>query len=165
MLFNSYAFIFVFLPITLIGYFALNRLKSPTPAKVFFVGASLYFYSYFNIKNLPLLIFSILVNFTISQLLHRELKWISKKRLFQFGLVLNLGLLCFFKYAGLLGIAQIVLPLGLSFYTLQQIAFLVDSYEGLAEKKKFLDYSFFVSFFPQLVSGPIVHYQHLMPQL
>ena len=93
------------------------------------------------------------------------------------GLVFNLGLLGFFKYADFviwninwlfelkLNPLVAVLPLGISFFTLQQIGFLVDSYEGLAEEKSFIDYAVFVSFFPQLVSGPIVHYGHLMPQI
>lgn len=163
MLFNSYVFIFVFLPIALLGYFALNHFKQILAGKIWLIAASLYFYSYFNIKNLPLLLTSILVNYLIGHYLHKDIK--NKKQLLQLGLVFNVGLLCFFKYAGLVGFAQILLPLGLSFYTLQQIGFLVDSYEGLAEEKSFVDYALFVSFFPQLVSGPIVHYQHLMPQI
>ena len=165
MLFNSYTFIFGFLPVALLGYFLLTHFKQLTLSKCWLISCSLYFYSFWNIKNLPLLVLSIFVNFILTQNLHRELGWISKNNLFKLGLVFNIGLLCFFKYAGLLGFAQIALPLGLSFFTLQQIGFLVDSYEGLAERKEFLDYALFVSFFPQLVSGPIVHYQHLMPQI
>jgi D-alanyl-lipoteichoic acid acyltransferase DltB (MBOAT superfamily) len=98
------------------------------------------------------------MNYSLGHLLHRELKWVSKVNLFRFGLIFNIGLLSFFKFSGFL------LPLGLSFFTLQQIAFLIDSYEGLTEKKDFIDYAVFVSFFPTLISGPIVHYQHLIPQ-
>ncbi len=163
MLFNSYAFIFAFLPVALMGYFTLNHFKQITMGKYWLVAASLYFYSYWNVKNLPLLLTSIVVNYFIGHYLHKNISW--KKTLFQLGLVFNIGLLCFFKYAGLVGFAQIALPLGLSFYTLQQIGFLVDSYEGLAEEKSFLDYAVFVSFFPQLISGPIVHYQMMMPQI
>lgn len=163
MLFNSYAFIFAFLPIALLGYFGLNHFKQITMGKIWLVGASLYFYSFWNIKNLPLLLLSILVNYGIGHYLQKNTA--SKKALFQFGLFFNIGLLCFFKYVGLLGFAKLALPLGLSFYTLQQIGYLVDSYEGLAEEKSFLDYSVFVSFFPQLISGPIVHYQMMMPQI
>jgi alginate O-acetyltransferase complex protein AlgI len=163
MLFNSYAFIFAFLPVAIIGYFTLNHFKQITLGKMWLVGASLYFYSYFTYKNLPLLIGSILANYFIGHYLHTDIK--GKKWLFKFGLVFNIGLLCFFKYAGLVGFAKIALPLGLSFFTLQQIGFLIDSYEGLAEEKNFLDYAVFVSFFPQLISGPIVHYQQMMPQI
>ncbi len=159
MLFNSYAFIFVFLPIALAGYFSINHFKRITLGKCWLIGASLYFYTYFSYKNLPILLFSLCMNYILGSLLHQDLKWISKLNLFRFGLFLNIGLLSFFKFSGFL------LPLGLSFFTLQQVAFLIDSYEGLTEKKGFIDYAFFVSFFPTLISGPIVHYQHLIPQI
>ena len=163
MLFNSYGFIFLFLPVALLGYFGLNHFKQITLGKMWLIAASLYFYSYWNIKNLPLLLTSILVNYAIGQYLQKDISW--KKNLFRFGLVFNVGLLCFFKYAGLVGFAKIALPLGISFFTLQQIGFLVDAYEGLNTEKSFLDYTVFVSFFPQLISGPIGHFQHLMPQI
>lgn len=163
MLFNSYAFIFAFLPVSILGYFTLNHFKQITLGKVWLILASLYFYSYWNTKNLPLLLTSIIVNYCIGQMLLKEFSY--KKMLFHFSLCFNIGLLCFFKYAGLVGFAKIALPLGVSFFTLQQIGYLVDSYEGLTEKKSLTDYALFVSFFPQLISGPIVHYQHLMPQI
>jgi alginate O-acetyltransferase complex protein AlgI len=159
MLFNSYSFIFAFLPVALIGYFVLNHLKQFSLAKVWLIGASLYFYTFYTFHNLPILTMSLLTNYFIGHSLHSEQKWISRQNLFRFGLVFNIVLLSFFKYSGFL------LPLGLSFYTLQQVAFLIDSYEGLAEEKSFLDYAVFVCFFPTLISGPIVHYQHLMPQI
>lgn len=163
MLFNSYAFIFIFLPVALLGYFSLNHFNKITLGKFWLVAASLYFYSYWSMKNLPLFIVSITVNYFIGHYLHMGISW--KQTLFRLGLVFNIGLLCFFKYSGLVGLAELALPLGLSFYTLQQVGFLIDSYEGLAEEKSFIDYAVFVTFFPQLISGPIVHYQHLMPQI
>lgn len=163
MLFNSYVFIFAFLPLALLGYFALNHFKQIFLGKAWLVFASLYFYSFYNVKNLPLLVGSILINYFIGHYLHQDIP--SKKYVFRFGLVFNVGLLAFFKYAGVLDIAHIALPLGISFFTLQQIGFLIDSYEGLAEEKSFLDYAVFVSFFPQLISGPIVQYQQMMPQI
>lgn len=163
MLFNSYPFIFAFLPVALVGYYLLNHFQLVKSAKAWMILASFYFYSYWSVKNLPLLVLSILMNFTIGHFLKKEIKF-SKPLLFKMGLVFNLGLLFFFKFADV-AFANVALPLGISFWTLQQVAFLVDSYEGLAEEKSFLDYCFFVSFFPQLVSGPIVHYSHLMPQL
>ena len=159
MLFNSYAFIFTFLPITLLGYYGLNSFKQTTLSKIWLIGASLYFYTFFGYKNLPILLLSLCLNFILCHFLRRKGESKGKKYLFRFGLLFNIGLLCCFKYSGW------ILPLGLSFYTLQQIAFMVDSYEGLVEEKSFLDYAVFVTFFPQLVSGPIVHYQHLMPQI
>jgi alginate O-acetyltransferase complex protein AlgI len=173
MLFNSYPFLFSFLPITLIGYYSLNHFQKISGAKIWLVLASLFFYSYASLHNLPLLLASIGVNFLLAQKLQKT----RSKPLFQLGLAFNLGLLGFFKYANFavwnvnflfqlkLNPLVAVFPLGLSFYTLQQIAFLVDAYEGLAEEKGFLDYAVFVSFFPQLISGPIVHYSHLMPQI
>ena len=151
MLFNSYFFIFAFLPLALIGYFVLNHLKQISLAKVWLIGASLFFYTFYTFNNLPILTISILTNYFIAHSLHSEQKWISKQNLFRIGLIFNITLLSFFKYSSFL------LPLGLSFYTLQQVAFLIDNYEGLAEEKSFLDYAVFVCFFPTLISGPIVH--------
>lgn len=174
MLFNSYAFIFAFLPITLVGYFTLNHFKQVNLGKVWLILASLYFYSFWNINNLPLLLTSIGVNFLLGRYLRQG---VSRKTLFRLGLLFNLGLLGFFKYANFtilninwlleLKLNPIVafLPLGISFFTLQQVGYLVDSYEGLTEEKSFIDYSLFVSFFPQLISGPIVRYTQMMPQV
>lgn len=117
MLFNSYAFIFAFLPIALTGYFVINSTRHYTLGKYWLLAASLYFYTYFSFKNLPILILSILTNFFLSTLFHRELSWISKKTLFRFGLVFNIGLLCFYKYSGFL------LPLGLSFLPFSKLPF------------------------------------------
>ncbi len=142
MLFNSYAFIFAFLPVALLGYFTLNHFKQITLGKCWLIAASLFFYTFFTYKNLPILLLSLCTNFVIGHFLRTDPKWISKLNLFRIGLVFNIGLLSFFKYSGFL------LPLGLSFFTLQQIAFLIDSYEGLAEEKTFLDYAVFVSFSP-----------------
>lgn len=177
MLFNSYVFIFAFLPVALIGHFTLNHLKQVTLAKAWLIAASFYFYSYWNINNLPLLLTSIGVNFLIARFMQRGTQGISKKNLLRLGLIFNLGLLGFFKYANFtilninwlleLKLNPIVafLPLGISFFTLQQVAYLVDSYEGMTEEKSLLDYALFVSFFPQLISGPIVRYGQLMPQI
>jgi D-alanyl-lipoteichoic acid acyltransferase DltB (MBOAT superfamily) len=103
-------------------------------------------------------------------------KYFSKKSLLQIGLVFNIGLLVYFKYMDFfisntnslintdIGLLHFALPLAISFFTLQQIAFLVDSYEGLVKEKNFLDYTIFVTFFPQLIAGPIVHHKEMMPQ-
>lgn len=159
MLFNSYPFIFAFLPLALLVYFTLNHFKLITQAKIWLILASLYFYTFFSFRNLPILLLSIIINFYLASFLQSDQTIFSKKLIFRFSLFFNIGLLCFYKYSGLL------FPLGLSFFTLQQIAFLVDAYEGLAEKKSFLDYMSFICFFPTLISGPIVHYGQLMPQL
>ena len=105
-----------------------------------------------------------------------ENSFFTKKRLLLIGIVFNVGFLFYFKYMDFfisnvnaltgseLTLLHLALPLGISFYTLQQIAFIVDSYEGLVKKKHFLDYTLFVIFFPQLIAGPIVHYKEVMPQ-
>jgi D-alanyl-lipoteichoic acid acyltransferase DltB (MBOAT superfamily) len=100
----------------------------------------------------------------------------KRKALFYFALLFNIGLLCFFKYMDFfienvnwlfgseIGLLKIVLPLGISFFTLQQLAFVIDVYTGQAKENKFIDYGLFVTFFPQLVAGPIVHYKDIIPQ-
>ena len=176
MLFNSYIFIFAFLPAILIGYFGLNRFGKDKLAKSWLLLCSLFFYSYWNINYLPLILGSIIVNFALTNRLQSELCQ-NRKLWFFLGLGFNLGLLGFFKYADFflanvnfvfstdIQYLRFLLPLGISFFTLQQVAYLVDAYEGVAGEKKFIDYALFVSFFPQLIAGPIVHYSEMMPQL
>ena len=180
MLFNSYEFIFVFLPVSFFIYFYLNHKRLTTASKIWLVFASLFFYSWWNIVYLPLILTSVFFNYTIaSAIVERDAlkkKYFSKKSLLQIGLVFNIGLLAYFKYADFfisntnslvntdIGLLHLALPLAISFFTLQQIAFLVDSYEGLAKEKKFINYIMFVTFFPQLIAGPIVHHKEMMPQ-
>jgi len=179
MLFNSYEFIFVFLPISFFVYFYLNSKRVVTAAKVWLVFTSLFFYSWWNIWFLPLIITSVFFNFALAKLIGSEIninKYFSKKIMLLAGLIFNISLLGYFKYADFfisntnilintnIGILNLALPLAISFFTLQQIAFLVDTYEGLVKEKNFLDYSLFVTFFPQLISGPIVHHKEMMPQ-
>ena len=180
MLFNSYEFIFVFLPVSFFIYFYLNHKRLTTASKIWLVFASLFFYSWWNIVYLPLILTSVFFNYTIaSAIVERDAlkkKYFSKKSLLQIGLVFNIGLLAYFKYADFfisntnslvntdIGLLHLALPLAISFFTLQQIAFLVDSYEGLAKEKNFLNYIIFVTFFPQLIAGPIVHHKEMMPQ-
>ena len=180
MLFNSYEFIFVFLPVSFFIYFYLNHKRLTTASKIWLVFASLFFYSWWNIVYLPLILTSVFFNHAIASAIveYDELKkkYFSKKSLLQIGLVFNIGLLAYFKYADFfisntnslvntdIGLLHLALPLAISFFTLQQIAFLVDSYEGLAKEKNFLNYIIFVTFFPQLIAGPIVHHKEMMPQ-
>jgi D-alanyl-lipoteichoic acid acyltransferase DltB (MBOAT superfamily) len=162
------------------GYFYLNHKKLTTASKSWLLLSSLFFYSWWNIAYLPLILTSIFINFSIARLIinkdERKNKTISKKLLLQIGIVFNIGLLAYFKYADFfisntnilfntdIGLLNLALPLAISFFTLQQIAFLIDTYEGLAKEKNFLNYSIFVTFFPQLIAGPIVHHNHMMPQ-
>lgn len=177
MLFNSYIFIFAFLPITFFAYFYLASKKLIIGAKAFLVFASLFFYSWWNVIYLPLILGSILFNFAIGVSLSKDdhVK-ISKKTIIVFGIVINLLLLSYFKYMDffisntnlLLGsnmtLFHIVLPLGISFFTFTQIAYIVDAYRGEVKEMDYLNYSLFVTFFPHLLAGPILHHKEIMPQ-
>ena len=168
MLFNSLLFITLFLPLTLFGWYGLQRLENPTYAKVFLVGMSLWFYGYFNYYYLAILVSSVVVNFGCSKLFSFCHKEGSEKLVLTAGLLFNLALLFYFKYFNFFvencnfffhtgwHVKTIVLPLGISFFTFQQISFLVDRYRKTAPDYAFLDYACFVTFFPQLVAGPIV---------
>src|SRR3569833_140596 len=165
MLFNSIAFLGCFLPLVLIGW----RLLSLTRNRALVVGwlslSSLAFYAYWNWHYAPLLLLSLGVNFGLGRSLQkRRSRW-----LLVLGLVWNLGLLGYFKYFNffvanvdaLTGLdwplRNIILPLGISFFTFQKIAFLVDAFRGILGKIRFSDFALFVLFFPQLIAGPIVH--------
>ncbi len=178
MLFNSYEFIFAFLPISFFIYFYLNSQKLTHAAKAFLVFASLFFYSWWNIAYLPIILSSMLFNYIIGVSLSREKEQtrISKKTLLVFGVVANVALLGYFKYTdflienvnllinGHIPLLHLALPLAISFFTFQQIAYLVDSYRGETQEYDFLNYANFVAFFPQLIAGPIVHHAEMMPQ-
>ena len=178
MLFNSYEFIFMFLPFTFFIYFFLLSKRLVTGAKGFLVFASLFFYSWWNVLYLPLILSSMLFNYVVGSSLNKksEQAKVSKKQLLLFGLASNLSLLGYFKYTdffidnfnGIFGsdvpLLHIALPLAISFFTFQQIAYLVDSYRGQTKEYDFLNYALFVTFFPQLIAGPIVHHKEMMPQ-
>lgn len=180
MLFNSYEFIFLFLPITLIGYYLLNRIRLTLASNAWLLFASLFFYAWWDAKYLPLLLGSILFNYTIGNLIVdynlNKKNVVSKKQLLITGITGNLLLLGFYKYTDFMlgninqltgvqiSLLKMVLPLGISFFTITQIAFLVDCYEGLVKERKLLNYSLFVTFFPHLLAGPILHHKEMMPQ-
>jgi len=179
MLFNSYEFIFLFLPITFFIYFYLNKKRLTEASKGFMVFASLFFYSWWNIAYLPLILVSMLFNYVVGRQLssyeHKKKNY-SKKGLLAFGIIANLGLLGYFKYSDFfienlntvfstdVSLLHLALPLAISFYTFQQIAYLVDSYRSETKEYDFLNYAIFVTFFPQLIAGPIVHHAEMMPQ-
>ncbi|MBQ0721058.1 MAG: MBOAT family protein [Gammaproteobacteria bacterium] len=172
MLFSSYPFIFAFLPITLIGYFFLSRQWGKEPAIAWLVVCSLTFYSWWNPHYLALLSASIIINYLMGKALAKS----PRKKLLVFGVALNLLALGYYKYANFfvdnvnslfdshIYLQEIILPLAISFFTFQQIAFLVDAYRGEAEEYSFLHYCLFVTFFPQLIAGPIVHHKEMLPQ-
>jgi len=178
MLFNSYAFICVFLPATLIGFFVLAR-AGKLWATCWLVLASLLFYAYWNPRYLPLLLGSIVFNYAAGRLLIRNAagtRPLNKSAILAVAIGSNLLLLAYYKYAGffventeaVLGldwsIPHIVLPLGISFFTFTQIAYLVDVYRGTAREARFIHYALFVSYFPHLIAGPILHHSEMMPQ-
>lgn len=178
MLFNSYEFIFFFLPFTFFIYFYLLNKRLITGAKGFLVFSSLFFYSWWNITYLPIILSSMLFNYTIGNSLNDNFNRvkITKKALLIIGISFNITLLGYFKYSdffienfnlafdGSVPLLNLALPLAISFFTFQQIAYLVDSYRGETKEYDFLNYSLFVTFFPQLIAGPIVHHSEMMPQ-
>lgn len=176
MLFNSYIFIFIFLPAALMLYYGLNSLKQYTMAKIALVILSVVFYSYCHLGYAVLLLGSIAVNFIIHSFLIKEKRAGLRKTCLVCGIVFNLGLLGYFKYLGfftenmnqLFGadftVIKVALPLGISFFTFQQVSFVIDSYYRKTEHYALVDYALFVSFFPQLVAGPIVLHSEIVPQ-
>lgn len=176
MLFNSYEFIFAFLPVTLIIFIFIARINSET-AIAWLVFASLFFYGWWNPVYLILIISSMGVNYSTGYLINRFRDNRKKaKFLLIVGILFNLSLLGYYKYANFFlenigyilesefRVRQILLPLAISFFTFQQLAFLIDAYKGITKEYKFLHYALFVTFFPQLIAGPIVHHKEILPQ-
>ncbi|MEM9003742.1 MAG: MBOAT family protein [Cyanobacteria bacterium P01_F01_bin.86] len=176
MLFNSPEFIFVFLPLCLAIFYGLKNINARLSIS-FLVSASLFFYGWWNPSYLILIVFSIIVNFAISRGIASQKNTRNRAKLtLTLGVLFNLGLLGYFKYANFfvdnLSIAigheipfgHVVLPLAISFFTFQQIAFLVDTFRFDFKPYGFIDYCLFVTFFPQLIAGPIVHHSEMMPQ-
>ena len=177
MLFNSYVFMLAFLPLTLLCYFLLGRLPDKIQLnKVFLVLASFLFYGYNNPSYVPIIAGSILINYALSQLMLTQRKKALRLPLMLLGLFLNLGVLFYFKYHdfffenlngafGLhLTLNHLALPLGISFFTFQQLSYVIDSYKRTVPRYNILDYSLFVTFFPQLIAGPIVLHSEIVPQ-
>lgn len=178
MLFNSFAFFLVFLPLALLGYVVLSR-YSLRMSIIFLLFASVAFYCYWDITFLPLLALSICTNFAVGRsisLRHGQGRLKAAKSWLVAGLVFNLSLLVFFKYADFLlsnvavltgaSIAPmgIVLPIGISFFTFTQIAYLVDCHAGKVKDYQPESYGLFVTYFPHLIAGPILHHKEMMPQ-
>lgn len=179
MLFNSYVFIFLFLPLALAGYYLLNYLKKYRVAGIFLIGMSLWFYGYFNKSYLLIICGSIAANYLLSVLINRGGGCGNKgtrKIILTFGILANIAVIFYFKYFNFFienvnsifgktfELKNIALPLGISFFTFQQVSYLVDSYKGETKGYTFDEYALFVSFFPQLVAGPIVLHNEVIPQ-
>lgn len=160
MLFNSFGFLFLFLPVAVVGYQLLRR------HGVAWLGiCSLFFYAWWDWRFLPLLLLSICFNYGAGRglcLLAGRLRDAALAA----SLAVNLGVLAWFKYtAFLFGISPgLPLPIGISFFTFTQIAFLVDCWRGVAREPRFTAYLLFVSYFPHLVAGPVLHHAEMMPQ-
>ncbi len=177
MLFNSYEFIFAFLPITFFIYFYLNHKRLTEVSKGFLVFSSLFFYSWWNPIYLPIILVSMIFNYGVGEVFSKDkFTKVSKKTVLWFAILSNITLLAYFKYMDFfisnvnyitgenIGLYHLALPLGISFFTFQQISYLVDSYKGETTEYDFLNYALFVTFFPQLIAGPIVHHKEMMPQ-
>lgn len=176
MLFNSYVFILFFLPLTLLLYFGANRLGKTKLAQIFLIMLSLYFYSYFHLNYLLIIIASVIFNYVCSRMIIKRNQDGYAKLLMAFGILANVGVIFYFKYFNFvlenvnmifstsLSLKTILMPLGISFFTFQQISYLVDSYKGETGGYDFVEYALFVVFFPQLIAGPILLHQEMIPQ-
>ncbi len=181
MLFNSYVFLLLFFPLTLAGYYILKKFDQIVPMKLWLIGMSLWFYGYFNPWYLFIILGSIAVNYLLCVLMRRyapkDLKPGLRKILMILGVVFNVGILFYYKYFNFfidnvnavfktsIFVEKILLPLGISFFTFQEIGFMVDAYRGEVENLTFIDFALFVTFFPQLIAGPIVTQDEMLPQL
>ena len=171
MLFSSAEFIFGFLPVTFLIYFVLAR-TSLIYARLWLLLASIFFYGWWNPANILLITASMAFNFIVGSALFKS----RRRGVLALGVSANVATLFYYKYAnffiGNLNLIadkqfpflHVVLPLGISFFTFTQIAYLVDCYQGKASDYKFSNYCLFVTFFPHLIAGPIVHHTQLMPQ-
>jgi len=179
MLFNSYVFIFIFIPITVIIFFGLIKFRLIKAAILALTISSFFFYSYWNVAYLPLLLISMVFNYLVGKAI-TEVKLQSKqaKMFLLLGITVNLSLIAYYKYASFflssinnilkinLNIPEIILPLGISFFTFTQIAYLVDAYRGETKGTNYdlVTYGLFIGFFPHLIAGPIVLHDEIIPQ-
>lgn len=183
MLFTTFDFIFIYLPIVFTIYFILNKLRLIRLGIAFLAVASIFFYGYWNYIYVPLIIASFTFNFfvgsklcAIATKLEGQEKAKKPKGFLTFGILANITLLGYYKYTdffienfnGIFGssvpIMHVILPLGISFFTFTQIAFLVDCYRGFVRERSFINYALFVTYFPHLLAGPIIHHAEMMPQ-
>lgn len=180
MLFNSFIYIMIFLPVVVSGYYLLGRGTRPTLSRALLVAASLIFYIYGGLQVLPFLLVSMGINYGLGEAILRRAEEAGtgvRKALLASGIIFNVLSLGVFKYADFfianinalahakLAPLGLLMPLAISFYTFRQIAYLVDCWRGDAEKSSLLDYCLFVTFFPSLIAGPIVRQREFMPQL
>lgn len=178
MIFSTYPFIFLFLPVTFVVYFFFNHFRYHSLAKIWLILCSLYFYGQGSPDFFPFFLGSIVGNYIIGTTMARMEgeQRVQKKLLLFVGLAGNIGLLGYYKYTDFFienynlltgsaySLKHIVLPIGISFFTFQLIAFLVDSYRGETRQYDIINYLLFITFFPQLIVGPIIHHGEVVPQ-
>ncbi len=177
MLFNSYIFIFAFLPFVLLLYYGLNRYGKHETALVALFFCSMFFYGWWDVRYIPVILVSVMINYCFANLLHPEDDGGQKpKWILTLAVVVNLSMLGYFKYINFFadvvnqitgteyGFGDIILPLGISFFTFQQVMYLVDTWRGHCKKYGVLHYLSFVTFFPHLVAGPLLHHSKVMSQ-
>lgn len=166
------------MPVVLAGFFLLAKISQPS-AIGWLATSSIFFYAYWNILALPILVISILVNYWFGALISRpSLK--HRQSVLVLAIIVNLVALAYYKYANFfidninelrilmdfdpLDSVSIILPIGISFFTFTQIAFLIDSFQDKVKEPDFIQYTLFVSFFPHLLAGPLLHHKQMMPQ-
>lgn len=176
MLFSSHSFIFLFLPITLFVYHFLGKFGKARYAVNWLVASSLFFYGWWNPIYLTLILASIGVNYALGCWISKSASSLSKKRILTAGIVLNIATISYYKYTNFIidnlnfffgtdyHFKNIILPLAISFFTFQQIMYLVDIYRGETIPHSFMHYCLFITFFPQLIAGPIIHQGDVLPQ-
>ncbi|CAH0218559.1 Peptidoglycan O-acetyltransferase [Massilia sp. Bi118] len=174
MLFNSFTFLFLFLPLTALGYFMLAR-KSHEYAAAWLALASLIFYGWWSVAYIPLLLGSIVFNYWMGQRIGAA-SGPARKQWLTAAVGADLLLLAYYKYtdffiSGVNGLTgadipalHIILPIGISFFTFTQIAYLVDTYQSKVSESRFLHYVLFITYFPHLIAGPVLHHAEMMPQ-
>lgn len=173
MLFNSPEFIYFFLPFSIAVWWLLQNLERESDAQLLVIICSVYFYGWWDTRYVPLLIGNAIANFYVGQRIFQT----KSKNLLIAGLLYNVGLLGYFKYSDFfienwntatgndVPLLHLILPLGISFFTFQVIAYLVDCYRGYVEDFNLRRFAFSISFYPHLIAGPILHYSDVMPQL
>ncbi len=177
MVFNSYIFILAFLPITLFVYFGLCKLGNRIFCKTWLLVMSLVFYGYFNFKYLAIIIASVMINYFFSYLIKNGRSKGYAKPILILAIILNLGSIFYFKYYDFFieninvvlktsfTLKHLLLPLGISFFTFQQLSYLIDTYKGEIVECTLLDYALYITFFPPLIAGPIVLNGEFLPQI
>lgn len=175
MLFNSYVFLLGFLPATLLGFFLFGRV-SKTAGALWLAGASVFFYGWWDTRYIPLLAASICGNYWAGAYIARRPGSDKGRRGLFLAIAANLGLLAYYKYADFFissgnaifalqtPLQHVVLPIGISFFTFTQIAFVADAYVGKVRETRFIHYVLFVTYFPHLIAGPVLHHKEMMPQ-